>query len=209
MHETLKQYWQNSIRQLHIADAVAATGWAAIEKAYTGRGRHYHTLNHLSNMAELVQEYRQQLHNEAAVWPALFYHDIVYKATRSDNEERSAAAARIFLQEAGQPDAFADEVVRLILATKRHETTGDFDTDLFTDIDVSILGAPWPAYEQYARQVRKEYRIYPDFMYKPGRRKVLEHFLQMPFIFKTPAMQERFERQAKENLRRELEELKS
>ena len=47
--------------------------------------------------------------------------------------------------------------------------------------------------------------MYPDMMYKPGRKKLLEHFLAMPHIFKTAFFRERLEVQARENLMRELE----
>ena len=62
-------------------------------------------------------------------------------------------------------------------------------------------------YDTYCQQVRKEYSIYPDFLYKPGRKKVLEHFLNMERIFKTTYFFDLYEAQARENLRRELSSL--
>jgi predicted metal-dependent HD superfamily phosphohydrolase len=100
-----------------------------------------------------------------------------------------------------------ERVVGHILATKSHHKSEDNDTNLFTDADLSVLGAPWEAYQEYYRQIRKEYAIYPDLLYKPGRRKVLQHFLDLPAIFKTAAFHTRYEGQARENLFRELETL--
>jgi predicted metal-dependent HD superfamily phosphohydrolase len=91
------------------------------------------------------------------------------------------------------------------MATKGHTFSDDPDTNLFTDADLSVLGKPWPTYEAYFKNVRKEYAIYPDFLYKPGRKKVLQHFLTMPRIFKTEYFYDAYESNARENITRELE----
>jgi predicted metal-dependent HD superfamily phosphohydrolase len=52
--------------------------------------------------------------------------------------------------------------------------------------------------------VRKEYLIYPDLIYNPGRKKVLHHFLAMDRIFKTDFFYNKFEQQARQNLRKEI-----
>jgi predicted metal-dependent HD superfamily phosphohydrolase len=83
----------------------------------------------------------------------------------------------------------------------------DNDTNLFTDADLSILGKSWDAYSQYYQQVRKEYGFYPDLLYKPGRKKVLQHFLSMNSIYKTPFFKEKYEHSAIENLKHELTKL--
>jgi hypothetical protein len=48
-----------------------------------------------------------------------------------------------------------------------------------------------------------------DFLYNPGRKKVLKHFLDMKTIFKTAYFQEKYERQARINLASEMETLRS
>jgi len=53
-------------------------------------------------------------------------------------------------------------------------------------------------------KIRKEYKVYPDIIYKPGRRKVVQHFLAMERIYKTDYFFVRLEQQAKENLTKEL-----
>jgi predicted metal-dependent HD superfamily phosphohydrolase len=67
------------------------------------------------------------------------------------------------------------------------------------------LGQPWGEYTQYAKNVRKEYAIYPDLLYNPGRRKVLNHFLSMERIFKTSHFFEKFEATARLNMSKEME----
>ena len=94
-----------------------------------------------------------------------------------------------------------------ILATKAHTTSNNPDTNLFTDADLSVPGLDQLAYEIYCGQIRKEYSIYPDIVYNPGRKKVLSHFLQMENIFKTTAFAEKYETQARANLTWEIQML--
>ena len=49
--------------------------------------------------------------------------------------------------------------------------------------------------------------MYPEVVYKPGRQKVLHHFLQMPAIYKTDYFIEKYEQQARNNMLYELKEL--
>jgi predicted metal-dependent HD superfamily phosphohydrolase len=179
--------------------------WQEIASAYTKRRRYYHTLHHLDNMLGQLEEVRPLIGRWEVVLFSLYYHDIVYNPLRKDNEEKSAELAGQRLVQLGV-DAPAIVACReQILATKAHDIRLSPDTNYFTDADLSILGAEAAVYDAYARDVRKEYAIYPDIVYKPGRKKVLEHFLAMKRIYKTDHFFGRLEQKARENLRRELE----
>ena len=147
------------------------------------------------------------LENWDTVLFSLYYHDIIYNPLKTTNEEKSAAFAENRMQLIGVPQMTIENCVRQILATKKHLLSADNDTNIFIDADLSILGQPWNVYANYYTQVRNEYALYPDMIYKPGRKKVLLHFLQMERIFKTDYFFERFEATSKENLHRELKEL--
>ncbi|GAB5525289.1 MAG: hypothetical protein Roseis2KO_31610 [Roseivirga sp.] len=81
------------------------------------------------------------------------------------------------------------------------------DTNYLTDIDLSVLGAAPEVYQNYTVAIRKEYSIYPGFLYKRGRKKVLKHFLEMEHIFKTELFREKYEDRARKNLQAELNSL--
>jgi len=181
--------------------------WAEIGKHYSHRSRRYHTLAHLEKMAGELTRVKEQIKDFDAIIFSIVYHDIVYQATKKDNEEQSAELARKRLTSLSYSVPAVERVVGHILATKSHHKSEDNDTNLFTDADLSVLGASWEGYQEYCQQIRKEYAIYPDLLYKPGRRKVLQHFLALPAIFKTEAFHRRYEGQARENLIRELETL--
>lgn len=61
------------------------TLWVDLEKAYSGKSRHYHNLNHLKEMIALFDEYENKLKNPLEVLFSIFYHDYIYKASRKDN----------------------------------------------------------------------------------------------------------------------------
>ena len=179
-------------------------------RAYAQPSRHYHTQKHIEALLAWSGEYKSQLQHPTVVDFAIFYHDAVYKASRSDNEEQSARIAKERLAQLHFPMEEINAVSEFILATKTHTlNTSVYAADLmwFLDFDLSILGAEEEAYFEYVKQIRSEFKIYPDLLYKPGRRKVLQHFLNKEFIFKTEEFRTRFEEKAKMNLRQELERL--
>jgi len=178
--------------------------WQEVLTAHAAKGRHYHTLQHLEDLHAQLTEVYNALQDPDAVLLAIVYHDFVYSATRKDNEERSTEVMRDRMAKSGLPAPIVERTILHILATKQHAPSNDPDTDLFTDADLSILGASPERYRLYAQQVRREYRRYPDLLYKPGRRKVLAHFLAMPRIFKTQYFWARYEEQARVNLNAEL-----
>ena len=183
------------------------TLWAEIERKYSDINRHYHTLLHLENLISQLEEVKNQIVDWDIILFAVFYHDIIYKSTKNNNEEKSAELAAKRLHEINFPQIKISICAALILATKKHLQTGNNDMDLFTDADLSILGQRWDQYAVYCKQIRKEYSIYPDLIYNPGRKKVLNHFLQMDRIYKSDYFYKKLELQAKENLLRELESL--
>ncbi len=179
--------------------------WQEIEKQYSGKKRHYHTLAHLQNMQQQLKHVADQLRDPDAVGFALFYHDIIYDIHQKDNEEKSALTAQERLAQMSVPAGISEACTSMIIATKQHQLSEDNDTNHFTDADLSVLGQPWAVYDEYRKQVRKEYSFYPALLYKPGRKKVLRHFLDMDAIFKTAFFSAAFEKQARENLQHEFD----
>lgn len=200
----LKEIFTTLLRQYTADQAVIEELWHEVEQCYSKRKRHYHTVQHLEHLLMQLNAVKGELSDWNTLLFTLFYHDIVYRATQSDNEERSAELAEKRMRQLGLD---AEPIARCkaqIMATKSHTVSSDSDTNYFTDADLSILGAPWEVYSVYCSNVRKEYAIYPDFIYNAGRKKVLNHFLTMDRLFKTEYFQRTFEAQAKENIQREL-----
>jgi predicted metal-dependent HD superfamily phosphohydrolase len=181
--------------------------WQELILQYGGAGRFYHTLAHLEHLYGQVLPLRPLVQDWDTFLFTLFYHDIIYNALRKDNEEKSAEIAEAHLSALGYPPARISRCKAQIIATKSHVESSEQDTNLFLDADLSILGQEFSIYTTYTQQIRKEYAMYPDLLYRPGRKKVLQHFLGMDSIFKTRYFQEKYEASARKNLQAELAQL--
>lgn len=202
----MRTEFENTLNHHSIPFTTQQNLWREIETNYSEAGRYYHTIAHLNALVSELSSLRASFANWHTIVLAVAYHDIIYNPLKNNNEEKSAELAVARLTDIGLPHALIRQCEQLIRATQKHEAA-DEETNLFTDADLSILGASPAAYDQYKTQIRREYSIYPDIAYKPGRRKVLEHFLEMPNIFKTIVFRSRYESNARYNLLRELTEL--
>jgi predicted metal-dependent HD superfamily phosphohydrolase len=181
--------------------------WEEIGGEYSAKGRHYHTLTHLQNLLDALNPVQNLISEADTMLFSVFYHDIVYNPLKQDNEARSAALAADRLTQLRVPPAQIAKCQAQIMATQGHTISADTDTNLFTDADLSILGQPREIYAAYAAQVRQEYAVFPDLLYKPGRRKVLNYFLQGESIYKSKPFYQGYEQQARANLSWELNQL--
>lgn len=182
--------------------------WREIETRYSEKGRHYHNLLHLENMFKELEDVKGNISDFTAISFSVFYHDVIYDAASKANEEKSAVKAEKRLAELHIDKNKISIISAQILATKSHQRSDNEDTNYLLDADLSVLGKDLKTYLQYTQNIRKEYSIYPDFLYKPGRKKVLKHFLELESIFKTEYFKEKYEIRAKENIAAELQLLK-
>lgn len=176
--------------------------WEKFKKAYSAKSRKYHNLTHLENMLSLYNLYKDELNHCIEIEYAIFYHDIIYKVTRKDNELESAKLAIKLLPECTKIDTKL--VFEMICATQIHEQQEKNDISWLLDFDLQILAAPWEYYEVYYKQIRQEYKIYPNILYNPGRKKALQHFLERDFIFQTDVFRAAYEAKARENIKKEI-----
>lgn len=207
LRSELSDLWLNLIVPYYQSADKAGELFEEIVTSYSEKSRYYHTCEHLKDLFKLSVEYGHRLENVEVVRFAIFYHDIVYKSSRSDNEIKSAALAKSRLGELNVFDDQIETIEKFILSTKRHQPLEcSFPNDLlyFLDFDLSILGASSEVYDRYAKAIRMEYNQFPDFLYKPGRKKVLKRLLEKPFIYRTSDFKTKYEAQAKKNLHNEL-----
>ena len=176
--------------------------WADLEKAYSKKSRYYHNLTHLKEMIASFEIYRDKLQNPNEVLFSIFYHDFVYSASKKDNELKSAEYALAILPE--NSNLNKQLVFDAICATQQHQQNAIEDINWLIDFDLKILTKDWEDYKIYFEQIRKEYHIYPDFLYKPGRAKALKHFLENEFIFQTDEFRNLYEEKARANIEKEI-----
>ncbi|MEU5437639.1 hypothetical protein AB0G73_30280 [Streptomyces sp. NPDC020719] len=168
--------------------------------------RRYHTTAHLAAVLGHVDTLAEYAEDAELVRLAAWFHDVVYRPDRSENEERSAALAERALPEAGlSPEATA-EVARLVRLTVTHDPhEGDTNGEVLCDADLAVLAGDPEEYAAYAAAVRAEYAFVPDDTFRAGRAAVLRQLLDLPRLFRTPHGTREWEARARENLTSELE----
>jgi predicted metal-dependent HD superfamily phosphohydrolase len=150
---------------------------------------------------------KDKISNFSDISFSVFYHDVIYDATSKINEEKSAEFAEIRLKKLNIDRNSIEKISEQIIATKAHQQSENNDINYLLDADISILGKDLETYLDYTKKIRKEYSIYPDLLYKPGRKKVLQHFLKLENIFKTEDFREKYEAQARKKILFEIDNL--
>jgi predicted metal-dependent HD superfamily phosphohydrolase len=173
---------------------------------YSEPHRRYHTMTHIEDcLAQVAASTDMDDHQRTLMDAAIWFHDAIYDATRSDNEADSARLAAERLSAAGTGQAIIDEVSRLILLTAGHSVqAGDAIGARLVSIDLSILGATPDRYDAYADAIRFEYGHVPEPLYRAGRAAILSRFLEGGRLFADPVWADRFEARARANLTREI-----
>lgn len=212
MHEQdqIKNQWTNLCSSYGAPVSLIEKSFQEIMKAYGSKNRHYHNLGHIRALLQSADEHKALIEDYDAVLFAIFMHDIVYKATASGNEEQSAALSERLLKDLYIPEEKILMISEMILATKDHTTLPDdagTDLKIFLDFDLKILGEDRDVYQQYMKQIRREYALVPDFLYNPGRKKVLKKFMQARFLYKTKVFRDLYEMKARENIQFEIDQL--
>lgn len=192
-----------SLRQLFSDGALTE-----LAARYAQPHRHHHTAAHVDSLLAQLDEHRALASDPASIIAAILYHDAIYDTHRQDNEALSAALARGHLTAMKWPAFKVDKVVAMIEATAHHTPPdADPDTLLFLDLDLSVLAAVPQNYDAYSLAIRQEFDWVSPTAYTAGRARVLQRFLSLESIFKTPVLRDRWEAAARANLGRELQHL--
>lgn len=201
----MKERWNDLGRRIGVKDMDAWTKrFREIEDNYEGIFRLHHNLDHIEHCLGQLKVARPFAKNIDAIETAIWFHDVFYVAGKKDNEERSADFARDVLVGAGVGVAFADEVHRLVMATKHDKIPEDIDGKLMVDIDLSVLGSSWDRYEKYADRIKKEHAAFSESEFAEGRMTAMGALLDRPRIYLTRPFYDLYEQQARDNIGREL-----
>lgn len=180
---------------------------SALEAAYAGPARTYHTAEHIRDCLAQFDLSRHTARRPDEVEAAIWFHDAVYLPGAADNEDRSARLSQTSLTDAGAPLDVARRIAELVLTTQHLAVAEEPDAALLCDIDLSILGRTPETFDQFERRIRQEYAWVPERVYRSARAEILEGFLRRRSIYQTAFFRQRNEVQARANLERGLKEL--
>lgn len=196
---------------------------AAARKHYDEPHRLYHNVEHLDELIALATLHTPDL-DDAEQW-ALLFHDAVYKpgAPRGENEKDSARLMQAVAYAMGDaesrrrtgghqppprpllPDADLKRARRIIEATT-HAEPPPAEAARVCDLDLWRLAAPWEDFQRHALGIRHEYLpLHTDeAAFWKARHAFYEAMLAKPRLFATDTFRDRFEGQARENMKRAL-----
>ncbi|MGP1373520.1 MAG: HD domain-containing protein [Almyronema sp.] len=204
LHQSWQRMWQGL--------GACGDGWRTYQSllaSYSEPQRQYHCLTHLIECLEWFEQVQSLAQQPAAIESALWFHDAIYLAERSDNEAQSALWAKKALLAAGVVPPAAQQVASLVLATKHTTPPTSADQQLMVDIDLAILGASEARFAAYEQQIRAEYRFVPAAVFSAKRRAILKTFLARPRLYHTEYFYTILEAAARSNLLRAIAALES
>ncbi len=176
-----------------------------LKDLYNAPGRFFHNFEHIAKCIEELDLARRLLSGSNKAEAALWFHDVVYNTRMTDNEERSAEFACRMLGEIGLPESFRREVADIILFTKHIKIPEKIDACVAVDIDLIVgLSGSFEEFAQNRDNIRKEYLWVPEEKFIKGSLNIFRRFLERQNIFSVPFFREKYEEQARLNLKREI-----
>ena len=173
---------------------------------YAEPHRHYHTLGHIRHCLNEFDPASALMDHPDAVELALWFHDAIYVSGAKDNERRSADLFREYSRQRADA-ALQQRIDALIMATTHSEAPRQRDEQFIVDIDLSSFGLPWEAFMRDGQRIRAEFPHLEDQDYYSGHLRFLRRLHNRPSFFFTDRFQQRYERAARENIRRLIADL--
>jgi predicted metal-dependent HD superfamily phosphohydrolase len=178
------QYW-TPLAARHKAGA-----WDALDAGYNERHRAYHTWEHVAGLFDRLSEFSELSTRTDIIAQSTLWHDVVYRTQNCDGTPRQdyenvRDSAELFRQYTLLNQADADAVYDLIMATaghvhakaeKQHYAGFSGDFDLFLDLDLSSLAAPWEEFVADFARIRFEFSSVPEIIFCSRQMQILENF---------------------------------
>ena len=192
------------------------TAWDALDGGYSSGRRAYHGWEHIAELLEKLDEFQALTDKPALIATAVFWHDSVYATRAPDGGKRSDLenvqdSAELFLRHTLLNAADAAAVHELIMATadhtraeakKEHYDGFAGDLDLFLDLDLSPLAAPWKTFAANLENIRFEFAWVPEREFHTTQIGVLEGFLKADArLFRRAETRKKWLAAARDNLR--------
>ena len=192
-------------KENHCSRRTVSSTFDELVAIYTGPDRYYHDLNHINGGLDSLDDSLALAQNPNALEMAWWFHDFVYNTGSKTNEYDSSLAADRMLYELGLSVAVRNVIVWLIMATKHDHIPDDQDQRLIIDIDLASLGGLPEVFDRNTADIRKEYSRVTDEDFKKGRSEFFKNFLNgRPSIYLNESFRNKYEAQARENLRRTM-----
>jgi predicted metal-dependent HD superfamily phosphohydrolase len=211
-----KKYWM-PLEGRHKTGA-----WDALDASYTESHRTYHTWEHVAGSLEKLSEFSDLSTRSDIIAVSVFWHDVVYRTQNQDGSPRPdyenvRDSGELFRQYTLLNKSDSDAVHDLIMATANHlqaraekQYYAGFagDLDLFLDLDLSSLAAPWEEFVEALARIRSEFSWAPEIVFCTIQLQILEKFAKEDVrLYRRAETSEKWRDAARANLKRCVTEL--
>jgi predicted metal-dependent HD superfamily phosphohydrolase len=174
-----------------LAKRHAPGAWKVIDAGYGETHRGYHSWDHIDDLLLKLDSFSALAVRLDLIATAIFWHDVVYATRKADGGLRPDSdnvrdSAVLYCRHSLSNETDVAAVCDMIMATADHLDAGAScelypgfakDLDLFLDLDLSSLAAPWPLFAENLEKIRFEYAWVPELTFSLGRVKMLQTFL--------------------------------
>jgi predicted metal-dependent HD superfamily phosphohydrolase len=196
--------------------------WEALDAGYTESHRAYHTWDHIAGLLEKLSEFSDLSARSDIIAVSVFWHDVVYRTQNQDggprpDYENVRDSGELFRQYTLLNKSDSDAVHDLIMATanhlqaraEKHYYAGFAgDLDLFLDLDLSSLAAPWEEFVEALARIRSEFSWAPEIVFCSIQLQILEKFAKEDVrLYRRAETSEKWRDAARANLKRCVTEL--
>jgi len=194
-----QNYWQPLSQRLGLSGAL----YERLATAYSEPNRYYHTLAHVVEMLDCLDESGHLARDRDMLELAVWFHDAVYDSTAPHGGNEAASADLLTELYTGPAAAPAQAIIR---HSAHHGLSDDADTRLFCDLDLYRLAGSYETFLQHGEDVRREYAWINDADWTAGRARFMARLQERRTIYQTDFWRDRLEAQARSNITRLLAE---
>jgi predicted metal-dependent HD superfamily phosphohydrolase len=210
-----KKYWM-PLEGRHKTGA-----WEALDAGYTESHRAYHTWEHVGSLLEKLSEFSDLSTRSNIIAVSVFWHDVVYRTQNQDGSPRPdyenvRDSGELFRQYTLLNKSDSDAVHDLIAtanhlqarAEKQYYAGFAGDLDLFLDLDLSSLAAPWEEFVEALARIRSEFSWAPEIVFCTIQLQILEKFAKEDVrLYRRAETSKKWRDAARANLKRCVREL--
>lgn len=162
--------------------------------------RAFHNERHLADVLERIDEMVEEAAAPTVVRLAAWFHGVILDDRGGEDRHASAQVAAAQLPKLGLPSEIVERVQTLISAlASRDGEASDFDVQVLSDADLSVLAAEPQRYARYLTEIRQENLQVPDSEFWRIRHTIVSRLLARPKLFLSPRGAE-WEDAARQNL---------
>lgn len=180
--------------------------YANLLSHYNETHRRYHTAAHIEHCLKQIDMGRDKCTSADLVELSIWFHDAVYQPSAHDNEWQSVELFRKWASGVVS-DEVVDTVERLIMVTVHDRPPVAADEKFMVDVDLSSFGLPWTDFWRDSIAVRLEQLHMDDPTFNRVQRQFLVRLLDRKSIFTSAYFRQRYESQARSNIRSYLAQL--